>query len=198
MSESLTSSQREADAKKNLRASHAHGFGRLEHGRVNSGKADIGVAQDGEKRVENESDDSGAFSDAADKRNGNQEAEEGKTGNGLEDTRGAQGDGAQRGALYDEHSEWDANENGDDHGDDHERKVIERGAEDFVAMIHEEGPSGLRIHAEAPGITVRDEVKARTSGCSRRRNSCGAALATIWPASSRTMRDARRRASRRS
>src|SRR5256886_6065144 len=58
--------------------------------RVNSGKADVGVAQDGEKRVENESDDSGALSDAADKRNGNQESEERETGDGLEDARGAQ------------------------------------------------------------------------------------------------------------
>src|SRR5439155_1207953 len=105
----------------------------------NSGKADIGVAQDGEKRVENESDDSGAFSDAADKRNGNQEAEEGKTGNGLEDTRGAQGDGAQRGALYDEHSEWDANENGDDHGDEFALKLRARdGVERSEGFVHQE------------------------------------------------------------
>src|SRR2546430_7631046 len=135
--------------------------------RVNSGKADVGVAQDGEKRVENESDDSGALSDAADKRNGNQESEERETGDGLEDARGAQRNGAQRGALYDEHAERNADENGDDHGDDHERKVIERGTEDFVAMIHEEGPGGLRIHAELPGVTLRDDVKARTSGWSR-------------------------------
>src|SRR5438046_9051265 len=110
----------------------------------------------------------------------------------LEMIRGTQADTVKSGSLYDEHSEWHANENGDDHGDDHERKVIERGAEDFVAMIHEEGPSGLRIHAEPPGVTLRDDVKASTSGWWRRRNSCGAALATTWQGSSRRKCERRR------
>jgi hypothetical protein len=39
--------------------------------------------------------------------------------------------------------------------------VIQRGAEDFAAMLQDEGP---RAHAGSPGETERDEVKARTSG----------------------------------
>jgi len=41
-------------------------------------------------------------------------------------------------ALHNEHAERDADENGNDHGDDHEREVIECGAEDFGAVIGEE------------------------------------------------------------
>src|SRR2546429_4233471 len=52
---------------------------------------------------------------------------------------------SQRGALYDKHAERNADENGDEHGDDHERKVVECGADNFVAMIDEERPGGLRI-----------------------------------------------------
>src|SRR6267378_68491 len=110
-----------------------------------------------------------------------------------------QRDGAQGGPLHNEHAERDADENGNDHGNEDEREVIEGGAEDFGAVIGEERPSGhLGAHAGAPGDMTRDEVKARTSGWSRRRNSCGVALATMRPAWSRTMREARSRASRKS
>jgi hypothetical protein len=85
----------------------------------------------------------------------------------LENAGDAERDRAQRGALDDKHSEGNADENRDDHRDDNEREVIERGAEDFVAMFGEERPRGhLRAHTEAPGSTLRDEVKARTSGWS--------------------------------
>ena len=82
----------------------------------------------------------------------------------MENAGDAERNGAQRGALNDKHSEGHTDKNGNHHGNNHERKVIERGAEDFVAMIQEEGPSGLRIHARAPGVTAREAVKARTSG----------------------------------
>src|SRR5712692_9756207 len=191
--------EREAHAEENLRAGHAHGFSGFEDGGVDAGEADVSVAQDGEKRVEDKSDDGGALADAADEGDGNQEAEEGETGDSLEDAGDAQRDRAQRGALHNEHAERDANKDGNGHGDNDEHDVIERGADDFGAVIEEERPSGhLRRHAGAPGVKVRDEVKARTSGWSRRRNSWGVALATIRPASSRTIREARSRASRRS
>src|SRR5207247_7226090 len=104
-------------------------FDGIEDSGVKSGKANIGVAQDGQKRVENKSDYGGALADAADKRNGNQEAKEREAGNGLEDTCRAQRDGAQRGALYDKHAERNADENGDEHGDDHELRMVECGAD---------------------------------------------------------------------
>ena len=73
----------EADAKENLRAGHAHGFGGFEDGRVDAGEADVGVAKDGEKRVEDEGDDGGAAADAADEWDGDEESEEGEAGDGL-------------------------------------------------------------------------------------------------------------------
>src|SRR4029077_15327382 len=149
--------------------------------------------------VENKSDDGGAFADAADKRNGNQESEEGETRNSLEDAGDAQRDRAQRRALHDEHSERNADKNGNDHGDDDEREGIQRGAENFVAGSRKKCPSAaLGVHAEAPGVMSREAAKAWTSGWSRRRNSCGEALATMRPLSSSTMREASSRASRKS
>jgi len=139
------------------------------------------------------------MADAADERDGNQKAEEGEAGYGLEHAGDAQRDGAQGGPLHNEHAERDADENGNDHGDEDEREVIEGGAENFGAVIGEERPSShLGAHALAPGVMARDEVKARTSAWSTRRNSCGVALATMRPAWSRTMREARSRASRKS
>src|SRR5436305_1190830 len=77
---------------------------------VNAGEADVGIAQDGEKRVEDEGDDGGALADAADERYGNEEAEEGEAGDGLEDAGNAEGNSAQCGALHNEHAERDADE----------------------------------------------------------------------------------------
>src|SRR4029077_14055742 len=65
--------EREADAPENLRIGHAHGFGGFEDGRVDAGEANVSVAKDGEKRVEDQSDDGGAAADAANEGNGNQE-----------------------------------------------------------------------------------------------------------------------------
>ena len=45
---------------KNLRAGHAHGFGGFEDGGIDAGEADVGVAENGEKRVQNQRDDGGA------------------------------------------------------------------------------------------------------------------------------------------
>jgi hypothetical protein len=138
--ENYGESERETDAEKNLRAGHAHGFGGFEDGGVDASEADVGVAEDGEKRVEDEGDDGGALADAADKRDRNQEAEEGEAGNSLENAGDAKRDGAQRWALHNEHAERDADENGNDHRDEDEHEVIERGAENFFAVIGEERP----------------------------------------------------------
>src|SRR6266849_8358703 len=43
-----------ADAKENLRASHAHGFGGLKDGGIDAGQSNVSVAKDGEKCVEDE------------------------------------------------------------------------------------------------------------------------------------------------
>src|SRR6202158_790279 len=191
--------ERETDAEEDLRASHAHGLGGFKDSGIDGRQGDLSGAQDGEQRVEDERDNGGALANAADERDGNQKAEEGEAGDGLEHAGDAQRDGAQGGPLHNEHAERDSDENGNDHGDENECEVIESGAENFGAVIREERPSGhLGAHAGAPGVMARDEVKARTSGWSRLRNSCGVALATMRPAWSRTMREARSRASRRS
>src|SRR6266851_1481308 len=156
--------KREAHAKKNLCARHAHGFRSFEDGGIDSGKADVRVAQDGEKRVEDESDDGGAFADAADEWDGNQKAEEGETRDSLKNAGDAQRDSSKRAALHDEHAKRNADENGDHHGNDYEREVVDGGPENFGAVLGKEGPSGLWIHGRAPGVTAREAVKARTSG----------------------------------
>ncbi len=79
-------SEREANAPEDLPFSHAHSFRGFEHSRVNPRQSDIRVAKYGKERIENERDDRGAASDAADKWNGNQEAEKGEAGDGLENT----------------------------------------------------------------------------------------------------------------
>src|SRR5216683_7073650 len=169
--------EREADAEEDLRPGHAHGFRGFDDGRVDAGETDIGIAQDGEKRVEDQSDDGGALADAAD----------------------AKRDGAQSGAVDDEHAEGDAKENRNSHGNDDESEMVEGGGEDFGAVLGEEGPiAHLRAHAGTPGATISEAVKARTSEWSRRRNSCGEALATMRPPCNSTMREARSRASRKS
>src|SRR6266850_4589743 len=187
--------KRKPDAEEDLRARHAHGLCGFQDRRVDTGKTDVSVTEDWKKCVKDERDDGGALADAADEWNGNEKPEESKAGDGLEDAGDTEGDGSQSGTLHDEHAKRDADENSDGHGDDYECEVIQRGAEDFATMIQDKGP---RAHARAPGETERDEVKARTSAWSRRRNSCGVALATMRPAWSKTMREASRSASRRS
>src|SRR6267378_4106053 len=132
--------EREAHAEEDLRASHAHGLGGFEDGGIDAGQADVGVAQNGEQRIEDERDNGGALADAADEWDGNQKAEEGEAGDGLENAGDAQRDGAQGGPLHNEHAERDADEDGDGHGDEDEREVIESGAQDFGAMRDEKGP----------------------------------------------------------
>ena len=68
---------------------------------------------------------------------------------------------AERGALHDQHTEWHADGDGDEHRDYHQRNVRQSGFQDFRAMFDEEGP---RAHAGAPGTGTSDEAKARTSG----------------------------------
>src|SRR3989441_4439858 len=91
--------KRKTDTEENLRAGHAHGFRSFEDGGIDAGEANVGVAQDGEQRVEHESDDGGAFADAADERDGNQESEKCEARDGLEDAGDAERDGSKRGAL---------------------------------------------------------------------------------------------------
>src|SRR5260370_20527845 len=88
--------EREADAEENLRARHAHGFGGFEDGGIDAGEADVSVAQNGEKRVEDECDDGGALADAPDERKGNQEGEGREAGGGLGNAGNAEGGGARR------------------------------------------------------------------------------------------------------
>src|SRR5216683_2043860 len=153
--------EREADAEEDLRPGHAHGFRGFDDGRVDAGEADIGIAQDGEKRVEDQSDDGGALADAADEGNGNEEAEKGQAGNSLEDTGDAKRDGAQSRAVDDEHAERDANENRNGHGNDDESEMVERGGEDFGAVLGEEGPiAQLGAHAGTPGATISEAVRS--------------------------------------
>src|ERR1700674_1333776 len=157
--------KREADAPENLKVGHAHGFGGFEDGRIDAREANVSVAQDGEKRVEDQSDDGGAAADAANEGNGNQETEKREAGNGLQNACDAESDSAQRGALYHDHAERDADENRKGHGDDDEREVLEGGVQDLRAVSNEEGPGG---HEDAPGCAatgcMREAVKGRASG----------------------------------
>ena len=153
--------ERKPDAKENLRASHAHGFGGFQDGGIDTGEPNIRVAKDGKNCVQDERDDGGALADAADERNGNEKTKEGEARDGLENAGDAERDGSQSRTLHDEHAKRNANEDGDSHRDDHQRHVIQSGTEDFASMLHHKSP---RVHAEAPGATSREAVNARTSG----------------------------------
>src|SRR5580704_16510135 len=117
--------EREAHSPENLRAGHAHGFGGFEDSGINAGEADVGVAQNGEQRIEDEGYDSGAIADAADKRDGDKKSKERETGDGLENAGDPERDRAKRRALHDEHAERDTDQYGDGHGDDDEHEVIQ-------------------------------------------------------------------------
>lgn len=153
--------EREADAEENLRAGHAHGFGGFEDGGVNAGKADISVTENGKQSVEDKSDDGGAAADSADKRDGNQEAEEGEAGDGLKHAGDAQGDDAEMAMLHDKHAKRNGNGDRKGHGDSDKSDVVQGGAEDFGAMSEEKCPGR---HGETPLETARDAAKAWTSG----------------------------------
>src|SRR5258707_2558139 len=148
--------QREADTPENLRVGHAHGFGGFEDGGIDSGEADIGVAQDGKKRVKHQSDDGGAAADSANEGNGNQETEESEARNRLQDAGNAEGKPAQSRTVHHEHAERDANENGKGHGDYDEREMLDCGVKNFSVMLDKEGPS---VHVEAPGRVGGDVAK---------------------------------------
>src|SRR5207245_2802787 len=75
-------SKREAHAKKNLRARHAHGFGRFEDRRINPSTANVSIPKNRKQRVENQRDDGGALVDAAGKGNRNQASADAETRDG--------------------------------------------------------------------------------------------------------------------
>ena len=151
----------EPHAPEDLRVGHAHGFGGFEDGRIDPGEADVGVAQNGEKRVEDQGDDGGTTPDAADEGTGNQEAEEREAGNSLQNAGHTEGEGAQGRAMNNEHSEGNSDGDGEEHGDKNKDQVIESGVENFSAMVEEKRPGG---HEDAPEETVSEAAKACTSG----------------------------------
>ena len=153
--------ERKADAPEDLRVGHAHGFGGFEDCWIDAGQADISIAKNGEKRVQDQGDDCSATSDAADEGNGNQKAKERETGNRLQDAGDAEGQRSQGRAVNDEHAKGNADGDGEEHGDENKDQVIKSGVQDFGAVVEEEGPSG---HEDAPGETVREAAKAWTSG----------------------------------
>ena len=150
-----------ADAPEDLRVGHAHGFGGFKDGGIDAGEADISVAKNGEKRVQDQGDDGGAASNAADEGNGNKKAEQSEAGNGLQNAGHTEGEGTQGRAVNDKHTKGNADGDGEEHGDENKDQVIESGVQDFGAVVEEEGPSG---HEGAPEETMREAAKAWTSG----------------------------------
>ncbi len=140
---------------------HTHGFCGFKDCGVDAGEADVGVTENGEERVENESDDGGAASDAPDEGDGDEEAEQGEARDGLKDAGKGERDVAQRFAMDDEHAEGHADGDGHGHGDEDKGEVIGGGLEDFGAMFEKKGPGS---HACAPGSGIMEAVNARTSG----------------------------------
>ena len=63
--------------------------------------------------------------------------------------------------LHDEHAKGNGDGDGAGHSDQDESEVIERGVEDFGAVLDKKIPGTHRV---TPSETVRDAVKAWTSG----------------------------------
>src|SRR5271165_1037461 len=66
--------QGKTHSEQDLSLGHAHGFGGFKNRRVNSRKTNIGIAQNGQQCIENQSDDRGTFTDATNERNGDEES----------------------------------------------------------------------------------------------------------------------------
>src|SRR5258708_11274265 len=91
--------ERETDAEEDLRTSHAHGFGGFEDGGIDAGKANVGVAQDGEQRIEDERDNGGALANAGERWGGDWGAAGGEAWGEVGKGGGAQSRGWQGGPL---------------------------------------------------------------------------------------------------
>ena len=174
-----------------MRVGHAHGFGGFENGGIDAGEADVGVAKNGQQGVKDERDDGGAAADAADERDGNEKAEEREAGNGLKNVGDAESDGSAKGrALHDEHAERDRDGDGDEHGDQDERRRDQRGARKFRSDARRKmsrdscGDSrcGLQRSGDGFDFGMLDAQKILER----------AASATMRPFSSSTMREASR------
>ena len=106
-------------------------------GDIDAGKADVGIAKNGQQRVKHERDDGGAAADAADEGDGNQESKQRQAGDGLKNAGDAERESAKGRALHDEHAQRDADGDGDEHGDQDQLHMIERGVKNLRAMRDE-------------------------------------------------------------
>src|SRR5260370_41427797 len=97
----------------------------------------------------------GAGPDAADERDGDEEAEEREAGDCLKNAGEAECEIAQRGTMNDEHAEWHADGDGEGHGDEDKAQVSGGGVPDFPPLVQEKREGG---HAGPPGSGAREDA----------------------------------------
>src|SRR5215469_3790799 len=102
-SEDHSQGQREPHSIENLRRRHTHSLRGFEDCRINSRKADISVAQNGQNRIENQRNNSRALANTADKGNRDQESKKRQAWNRLKNVRDSDRNSPQRRPVYDEH-----------------------------------------------------------------------------------------------
>ena len=140
---------------------HANGLGGFQNGRVDSGKTHIGVAENRKQRIQDQRNNGGACSNAAQEGNRNQKTEQSKAGNGLENIGQAKRESAQSRMSDDENPQRNGDGNGDGHGKADEYEMLANRRQDFSMMIGEECP---QVHTGCPGRNSEADTNSRTVG----------------------------------
>src|SRR5947199_4820623 len=160
-----------------LPVGHSHAPPRLAHCRVHTGDPLVGVANDGQERVEDERDDGGPRADAADERQRDEESEQREARHRLEHVRHAQNGAPPRRPPREQDAQRHA---------DHDRRTGRD--RDQIQMLAYESQDFLRV----PGVEFPEPhaaaMKARHSGLSDLRNSSGVPRNASRPCSMSPMR----------
>src|SRR6266446_442253 len=167
-------SEGELDEPQQLTISHAHSPTRLAHRGVHAGNPRVGVADNGEERVDDERGDSGP---RADPEHRNQEPEEGETRDGLEDIRDAEHRPAPGRTARHEDTEGQSDQRRESGGNRDEADVLPQEQPHFACVT--------AVKLEQPHAA---SMNLRTSGSVLARNSSGVPRNASRPASSSPMR----------
>src|SRR6185437_1919559 len=144
------------DFEEALPAGHAEGAGDVLERGVDGADAGVGVAQDGQQGVAGEGEDGEARGVFAEPWHGEEQAEEGERGDGLDDV-GEGDDGAGEGFMAgEEDAERQGNSSCDQHREKREPEMLEGEAGDLVGVGGEEGHDwGLGTRDWGPGAVLR-------------------------------------------
>jgi len=123
-----------------LAIGHAHAASGLDYGAIHAFNSSVGIANQGQQRVEGESQDCEPVGTSSDPGSGQQESEEREAGDSLNDVGSAEDGFVQRGPAGNQNTERDSNQDREESGSAHQPQVLQRKLQDFGVIVQHKLP----------------------------------------------------------